>query len=63
MENKTFEEKMQQLETLTRQLESGEAPLDTMIGLYEQGMTLYRELNAELAAYEKRLAALSEEEA
>lgn len=63
MEKATFEEKMQQLEALTRQLESGEEPIGTMVGLYEQGMALYRALNAELAEYEKRLAALSGEEA
>lgn len=54
---------MQQLEQLTKQLESGEEPVGAMIGLYEQGMALYRSLNEELAEYEKRLAALSGEEA
>lgn len=63
MENRTFEDKMCQLEQLTKQLESGEEPVGAMIDLYERGMALYRALNAELAEYEKRLAALSEEEA
>lgn len=59
----TFEEKMQQLELLTKKLESGEEPVGSMVELYEQGMALYRALQSELNEYEKRLSALSEEEA
>ena len=59
----TFEEKMQQLELLTKKLESGEEPVGSLVVLYEQGMALYRALQSELNEYEKRLSALSEEEA
>ena len=36
----SFEDLMQQLETLTKKLEQGGVDLDTSIALYEQGMTI-----------------------
>ena len=36
----SFEELMQQLETITKKLEQGGVDLDTSIALYEQGMTI-----------------------
>ena len=36
----SFEDLMQQLETITKKLELGGVDLDTSIALYEQGMTI-----------------------
>ncbi|MBQ9188324.1 MAG: exodeoxyribonuclease VII small subunit [Clostridia bacterium] len=60
-EEKTFEQKQKELEEIVSQLESGNAPLEEMISLYEQGEALYRSCNEMLDRYEKRIAALSED--
>ncbi len=52
---KTFEEKMEELEALISKLESGAVPLEEMVTLHEQGMALYESCAKELAAFEKRL--------
>jgi exodeoxyribonuclease VII small subunit len=38
----TFEEAQQELETIVQRLESGEAPLDEALKLWERGEELYR---------------------
>ena len=52
---KTFEEKMGELEELIAKLESGTVPLEEMVALHERGMALYDSCAQELAAFEKRL--------
>ena len=52
---KTFEEKMTELEKLIAKLESGSVPLEEMVALHERGMALYDSCAKELAAFEKRL--------
>ena len=52
---KTFEEKMTELEELITKLESGSVPLEEMVTLHERGMALYDSCAKELAAFEKRL--------
>lgn len=52
---KTFEEKMGELEELIGKLESGSVPLEEMVVLHERGMALYESCAKELAAFEKRL--------
>ena len=54
---KTFEEKMTELEELIAKLESGSVPLEEMVTLHERGMALYDSCAKELAAFEKRLKA------
>ena len=54
---KTFEEKMTELEELICKLESGSVPLNEMVSLHERGMALYESCARELAAFEKRLKA------
>ena len=54
---KTFEEKMTELEELIAKLESGSVPLEEMVSLHERGMALYESCARELAAFEKRLKA------
>ena len=55
--DKTFEEKMAELEELIVKLESGAVPLEEMVALHERGMALYESCARELAAFEKRLKA------
>ena len=38
---KSFEEKMAELEELISKLESGSVPLEEMVALHERGMALY----------------------
>ncbi len=52
---KTFEEKMTELEELITKLESGSVPLEEMVALHEKGMALYESCARELASFEKRL--------
>ena len=54
---KTFEEKMGELEELIGKLESGSVPLEEMVALHERGMALYDSCAKDLAAFEKRLKA------
>ena len=54
---KTFEEKMAELEELIAKLESGSVPLEEMVSLHERGMALYESCAKDLAAFEKRLKA------
>lgn len=54
---KTFEEKMAELEELIAKLESGTVPLNEMVTLHERGMALYESCAQELATFEKRLKA------
>ena len=52
---KTFEEKMTELEELISKMESGTVPLEEMVALHERGMALYESCAKDLAAFEKRL--------
>ena len=54
---KSFEEKMAELEELISKLESGSVPLEEMVTLHERGMALYDSCAKDLAAFEKRLKA------
>ena len=54
---KTFEEKLGELEELISKLESGSVPLEEMVTLHERGMALYDSCAKDLAAFEKRLKA------
>ena len=56
-----FEKKLEQLETMAEQMESGEMPLDDMLSAYEKGVRLAQELKKELAAAEERLTVLQAE--
>lgn len=51
----SFETKLEQLEKIVSELESGSVPLDEMVSLYEKGQILYKECNDILSTYEKRL--------
>ncbi len=51
----SFESALEQLEAIVRQLESGEAPLDESIALYERGDKLRAQCEARLKAAQARI--------
>lgn len=58
-ENMTFEAAMTRLEEIVRLLESGNAPLDVSLSLYEEGVALVRLCNARLDNAQQRVKILS----
>lgn len=65
MENKekieamTFEAAMGRLEEIVRMLESGNAPLDVSLGLFEEGVALVKLCNAKLDTAEQKVKILT----
>ena len=51
----SFEERLQELETLADRLKDGDVPLAEAVNLFERGMKLARDLGAELAKIERRI--------
>jgi exodeoxyribonuclease VII small subunit len=62
LENLTLEEALQQLDTIVRQLESGEGSLDAAVGLFEQGQLLVKRCQQDLDAKELRLQQLLDDD-
>ena len=58
--NKTFEEKMQELEGIVAALEEENLGLEASVKLYEQAKALSKELNEELDASVKKISAMVE---
>jgi exodeoxyribonuclease VII small subunit len=54
-EEQTFEAAQKELEEIVHRLESGEAPLDAAIALYEEGDRLKQQCEARLAAAQARI--------
>lgn len=52
---KTFEENLQDLETIVNKLENGDVPLEEAISEFQKGMLLSKELQKTLQAAEKTL--------
>ncbi|AQW22002.1 exodeoxyribonuclease VII small subunit [Lentilactobacillus curieae] len=55
-DNKTFEEKMQELETIVSELEQGNVPLEESMTKFKDGMKLSEELSKTLSSAEKTMA-------
>ena len=55
MENKSFEEKMKELQDIVEQINSGNLPLDKTMDLYNKGKQLIQELSEELNKYEEKI--------
>lgn len=53
--NMTFEEAIARLEVIVRSLESGNAPLDESLTLYEEGVALVKFCNSKLDSAEMRV--------
>ncbi len=58
-ENKTFENAIARLEVIVRMLESGNAPLDESLSLFEEGVSLVKFCNEKLDTAEQRVRMLS----
>lgn len=58
MAKKSFEESLARLEEIVRSLESGSAPLDESMKLYEEGIALVRACGKELDAAEAKIKIL-----
>jgi exodeoxyribonuclease VII small subunit len=55
---KTFETSLQELETIVRQLEAGDLPLEESLKLFEKGVQLSRECRERLNQAERRIEVL-----
>ena len=58
--NLKFEEAMSELEDITRNLESGDLPLEDAIGAYERAVALIKLCNEKLELAEKKVKILIE---
>ena len=56
MENKTFEEKILELESIVKELEQGNVPLNESIDKYTLAMNLVKSCNDELNNIEEKVA-------
>ena len=52
---KTYEERLDQAETLVREMEAGQLPLEQLVARYEEGIKLLNGLEKELADVTCRL--------
>lgn len=57
-----FEEAMSKLETIVRELENGDVPLEKAIDLYQQGMKLSQLCGGKLAEVERKIEMIVEED-
>ena len=56
--NMNFEEAIARLEVIVRSLENGDAPLDSSLALFEEGVALVRVCNQKLENAESRIKIL-----
>ena len=59
MTEQTFESAQQELEQIVQRLETGQAPLDEAIGLWERGEELYRFCRGKLDSAEGKIEELA----
>lgn len=59
-ETMTFEAAMARLEEIVRMLESGNAPLDTSLSLFEEGVALVKLCNSKLDTAEQKVKILTD---
>jgi len=57
---KDFESAIAELEKIVKQLEEGDLPLDTSLGLFERGVTLSKYCHDQLGAAERRIEQLTD---
>ncbi len=58
-----FEAALSRLETIAKLLETGDAPLEEAMALYEEGVALTRALNQKLETAQQKITRLQPEEA
>jgi exodeoxyribonuclease VII small subunit len=56
---RTFEQRLERLEEIVALLDSGEAPLEELLVLYEEGIALSKECSAFLQSAEQKITTLS----
>ena len=61
-EKMTFEQSLGRLEEIVRMLETGSAPLDKSLELFEEGVSLVKNCNSQLDNVEQRIKILSRKE-
>ena len=59
--NKSFEEMMQNLETIAKDLESGDLSLDDSVKKFEEGMKISKECSKILEDAEKKITILTKD--
>jgi exodeoxyribonuclease VII small subunit len=62
-QSSTFEEQIQALESVVKELEMPELPLEQAMQLYEQGVILARKLNQVLVQAQQRIELLARDDA
>ena len=62
MKKESFEEKIEQLEKITNELERGDMNLDESLKKFEEGMNLSKECNTMLEDAEKKITILLEKD-
>ncbi len=60
LENMSFEAAMARLEEIVRMLESGNAPLDMSLSLFEEGVALVKLCNSKLDTAEQKVKILTD---
>jgi len=62
MEDMSFEDAIQELETIIDKLESGEVPLDETISLYDRGSELKKYCEQKLQTAEEKIQRISKKD-
>lgn len=57
-----YKEKSDQLEKIVEKMENDDLSLEEMVKLYEEGTSLYRELEKDLKGLEQKVCVLTERE-
>jgi len=60
-DKETFEKSLERLETIVRELESGERGLEESLSLFEGGIALVRQLSSRLEAAKHRVEVLTKD--
>ena len=55
---KSFEERLTRLEEISEEIQGGEIPLEKAVSLFEEGITLSKGLEKELAKIERKIEIL-----
>lgn len=59
-EKQSFEQRLEKLEALAEQMEQGDLPLNQLLALYEEGLMVSHQLEAELATTKARMMEIKE---
>lgn len=54
-----YKEGYEKLQKIVEEMNSGDLSIEEMVDKYEEGISLYKDLNAKLSAFEQRVSLLS----